>query len=110
MNTSFKCVVILILLSLVACTSTHVKINTGPLLDNEQTLENTFGQGTGVLLFGLIPIGQNDRFETAYSRAVNNVPGAIRLTNVSIHEKWFWAYVLTGYKFRVSGTAVGLKK
>ncbi len=105
-----KFALFLILLSFTACNSVQVNIDTGPLLENEQILENTLGQGTGVLLFGLIPIGQNDRFETAYSRAVNNVPGATRLTNVSIQEKWFWAWILNGYKFRVKGTAVGPKR
>lgn len=99
----------MLLLSLFACNSVPLQINTGPIADTEKTLGSTFGQGTGVLLFGVIPIGQNDRFETAYTRAVHSVPGATRLTNVTIEEKWFWAYVLTGYKFRVKGTAVGPK-
>ena len=105
-----KLCIVIFIVSSVACNSAPVKIDTGPLLDNEQTLGNTFGQGTGVLLFGFIPIGQNDRFEKAYSLAVSNVPGATRLTNLSIEEKWFWGYVLTGYKFRVKGTAVGPKQ
>jgi len=110
MRNCLKFCVAILLFSSVACNSIPLNIDTGPLLDNERTLGDTFGQGTGLLLFGLIPIGQNDRFERAYAEAVNTFPGATRLTNVSIQEKWFWAYVLTGYKFRVNGTAVGQKQ
>ena len=92
-----------------ACNSIRVPITTGPLGSDEKELGQAFGQDTGVLLFGVIPIGQNSRFEGAYNEAVTKVPGATRLINATIEEKWFWAWVLTGYKFRVKGTAVGPK-
>jgi hypothetical protein len=109
MKTSLKLAVIFMLLNSVACNSTRAIMDTGPLLDNEQTLGATFGQGSGVLLLGFIPIGQNDRFQTAYDDAVSNIPGATRLINVSIREKWFYAVILNGFRFRVQGTAVGPK-
>ena len=90
-----------------ACTSALLPIPTGPVGPNEKKLGPTFAQDTGVLLFGVIPIGQNGRFEGAYNQAVTKIPGATRLVDVTIQERWFWAFVLTGYKFRVKGTAVG---
>ena len=98
-----------ILLLCTACNSVRVPIAAGPLGPNEKKLGQTFGQDSGVLLFGVIPIGQNSRFEGAYNQAVTKVPGATRLVNATIEEKWFWAWVLTGYKFRVRGEAVGPK-
>ena len=96
-----------VLLISTACSSRRVAIETGPLAPNEKKLGTASGQDTGVLLFGLIPIGQNGRFEGAYHEAVSKFPGATRLVDATIEEKWFWAWILTGYKFRVRGTAVG---
>ncbi len=109
MNIFLKCAVIFIFLNSVACTSPRVIMDTGPLLDNEKILGDTTGQGTGVLLLGIIPIGQNSRFESAYHDAVSNVPGATRLIDVSVQEKWFYAVVLNGFKFRIKANAVGPK-
>ncbi|MBH0195678.1 MAG: hypothetical protein HP494_08820 [Nitrospira sp.] len=60
------------------------------------------------MLFGVVPIIQNTRFENAYQEAVQKAGGA-RLTDVTISEHWFWAFVLSGYTFTVQGTAVGNK-
>ena len=109
MNTFLKLAVIFLILTSVACNSTRAVMDTGPVRDNERTLGTTNGQDMGVLLLGFIPIGQNSRFENAYTNAVGNVPGATRLINVSIQEKWFYAIILNGFKFRVQGTAVGPK-
>jgi len=102
----FVCVVFL---GSVACTSAPLPIDTGPVGPDEEILDSTYAQGTGILLFGFIPIRQNTRFERAYEKAVARVPGATRLTNVTIEESWYWAFILNGYKFRLDGTAVGPK-
>ena len=102
----FLCVVFL---GSVGCQSMPLPIDTGPLGPNEKVLDSTFAEGTGILLFGFIPIRQNSRFERAYEKALARVSGATRLTNVTIKEKWFWAFVLNGYKFKLEGTAVGPK-
>jgi hypothetical protein len=57
------------------------------------------------MLFQVIPINQNDRFVNAYREALQKVGGS-RLTDVTIEERWFWAWVLNGYIFHVKGTAV----
>jgi hypothetical protein len=59
-------------------------------------------------LFGFIPINQNERFQSAYDRALQS-KGATRLVDPTIKERWFWAWVLNGYSFTVSGTAVKKK-
>jgi hypothetical protein len=93
--------------TLAACSSTMLKIPGEPIQANEQSLGQVHGGATGIMLFQFIPIGQNTRFERAYAQALNSKPGATRLTDVVIHEHWFWAWLLNGYGFEVEATAVG---
>lgn len=97
-----------LLITTAACHSTQVKIPTAPVGPNEKVLGQTDGTSLGMLLFGVIPINQNTRFEKAYQQAVQKA-GATRLTDVTISERWWWGYVLNGYVFRVQGTAVAEK-
>ncbi len=99
---------VLLLFSATACMSTQVKLPTAAVGENEKVLGHTEGTGVGIMLFGFIPIMQNTRFENAYLEAVQN-GGGTRLTDVVISERWFWAYVLNGYIFKVEGTAVANK-
>lgn len=95
----------LLLFSTAACHSSQVKLPTAAVGGSEKALGHTEGSSVGIMLFGFIPIGQNSRFENAYLEAVQN-GGGTRLTDVVISERWFWAYVLNGYIFKVEGTAV----
>ncbi len=63
------------------------------------------GSSVGIMLFNVIPINQNDRFRNAYDEAVLS-KGGDRLINPVIEERWFWAWVLNGYIFKVKGTVV----
>ena len=94
-----------VLIGTAACHSTHVQIPTAPIAPGETALGQTWGDHVGLLLFGFIPIQQNDRFVEAYNEAVQKA-GATRLTNVTISERWWWGYVINGYVFKVEGTAV----
>lgn len=98
----------LLLLATAACQSTQVKIPTAPIGPNEKSLGPTEGLSTGFMILGFIPVRQNERFVTAYDQAVAKA-GANRLTDVTISERWWWGYVLNGYKFKVQGTAVANK-
>jgi hypothetical protein len=94
-----------LLISTAACHSAPLRIQTPPVGPNEKTVGYTEGSSTGIMLFQFIPINQNDRFVNAYNEALQKV-GASRLTDVTIEERWFWAWVLNGYIFKVKGTAV----
>ena len=94
-----------LLLGTAACHSTRVQVPTAPIGPNEKSLGATWGDDVGLLLFGFIPIRQNDRFVEAYNEAVQKA-GAMRLTDVTISERWWWGYVINGYVFKVEGTAV----
>lgn len=97
-----------LLMTTAACQSAPVKLPSASIGPNEKSLGKTEGTSTGLMLFGVIPIVQNSRFENAYVEAVRK-SGGTRLTDVTISEQWFWAVVLNGYIFTVQGTAVGSK-
>jgi hypothetical protein len=100
------CLLVLTLLLAAGCTGTPLRVPTAELQANEVVLGPAHGKATGIMLFQFIPIGQNDRFADAYSRALVSMPGATRLVDITIHENWFWAWILNGYSFHLEGTAV----
>jgi len=97
-----------LLLGTAACHSTRVQIPTAPIGPNEKSLGATWGDDVGLLLFGFIPIRQNDRFVEAYNEAVQKA-GPSRLTDVTISERWWWGDVINGYVCKADGTAVTTK-
>jgi len=100
--------IILVGFFIFGCASTPLKIST---LQNKtsdkdyQVLGPGEGGAVGIMLFNLIPIGQNSRFERAYEEAVKS-KGGDRLIDPVITENWFWAVVLNGYITKISGTVV----
>jgi hypothetical protein len=74
-----------------------------------QVLGEGEGRAVGIMLFNFIPIGQNDRFQRAYDCAVAS-KGGDKLLDPVISERWFWAYILNGYKTTVKGTVVKEKR
>lgn len=66
------------------------------------------GSAMGVMLFNVIPIGQNQRLERAYKDAIYSKNGDA-LINPTISERWFWAYVFNGYVTTVKGTVIKYK-
>ena len=95
----------LLAFTIAACHSVPLTIPSAPVGPNEQQLGVGEGSSTGIMLFQFIPINQNDRFVDAYRQALAQ-SGGTRLTNITITERWFWAWVLNGYIFHVKGTGV----
>ena len=93
-------------LVLAGCSGIPLRIPGEGIAPGEESMGPVTGEATGVMLFQCIPIGQNDRFQSAYQRALMSAPGATRLVDVTIQEDWFWAWVLNGYQFKLTGTAV----
>ena len=92
---------------LVGCFSVPVKIPT--VMEKQyDVLGEGEGSAVGVMLFNLIPIGQNERLERAYKDAIVSKNGDA-LINPVISERWFWAYVLNGYVTTVKGTVIKYK-
>jgi hypothetical protein len=93
-------------LVLAGCTGVPLRVPGNGMAAGEESLGQVTGKATGIMLFNCIPIGQNGRFQEAYKRALASAPGATRIVDVTIQERWFWAWVLNGYKFELTGTAV----
>lgn len=72
----------------------------------------TLGEGeiktTGLMLFNVIPIQNNDKFQRAADYIIKQ-KGGDELVNVRVKESWFWAYVLNGYQITMRGTVVKKK-
>ena len=100
------CIVIVVFA--IGCASAPLEISN--IRSNEyEKLGEGKGSAVGIMLFDVIPIGQNDRFERAYQAAVES-QGGDTLLNPVISEKWFWGYILNGYITTVSGTVIKFKE
>lgn len=103
-----KAVLLLSLVLIAGCAGDPLKFST-PLnkIEGKDYVVLGYGEGTstGIMLFNIIPINQNQRFQNAYDEAVAS-KGGTRLIDPIIEERWFWGYVLNGYKTKVSGTVV----
>lgn len=94
-------------LALAGCTGTPMKTQQ---YDSSQytVVGHSEAKATGLLLFGVIPIQQNNRFVRAQTAAIK-AKGGDAMINTQVQENWFWAWVLTGYTTSVSGDVVKLK-
>lgn len=101
---------IIALVLLAGCSSSQVKIEQAPPA-KYQTLGKAAGSGTGSLgllatAYNFIPMGLNSRSERAYENAVESVPGATGLMNVTYQEDWFWWIIGTGRTVTITGDAI----
>mgnify|MGYP000157610973 FL=1 len=76
-----------------------------------QRLGPTTGEACGSLgvlatAYYAIPMGLNSRVENAYIDALNKVPGATALIDVTIKEDWFWWLIGTARCVKVTGEAI----
>ena len=94
-------------LVLAGCTGTPMKTQQ---YDSSQytVVGHSEATATGLLLFGVIPIQQNNRFIRAQNAAIK-AKGGDAMINTQVQENWFWAWVLTGYTTKISGDVIKLK-
>ncbi|MDD2830465.1 MAG: hypothetical protein PHW18_12900 [Sulfuricurvum sp.] len=95
---------------LTGCSSHQVKIEQAPPAKYE-TLGKAEGSASGSLgLLGtayyFIPMGINSRNERAYENALESVPGATGLMNVTYQENWFWWGIGTARTVTITGDAI----
>lgn len=93
------------------CSSDPMKI-AEPSKAGREVLGHAQGSACGSLLLGwpvysFIPAGINSRVERAYERALNSVPGATGLTNITIEDSWAWWLLGISRCFTVEGEAIG---
>lgn len=101
---------ILALVLLAGCSSHQVKIEQIPPA-TYQTLGKAEGSASGSLgllatAYNFIPMGLNSRSERAYENAVQSIPGATSLINVTYQEDWFWWIIGTSRTVKISGDAI----
>ena len=56
--------------------------------------------------FDFIPIVLNSRVERAYNNALESVPGATGLIDVTMKENWFWWVIGTTHSVTITGEAI----
>lgn len=98
------------LVLLAGCSTSQVKIEQVPPV-KYQILGKAEGSGTGSLgliatAYNFIPMGLNSRSERAYENAVQSVPEATSLINVTYQENWFWWLIGTGRTVTITGDAI----
>ncbi len=92
-------------LILAGCTTTPLRIPSESIRHDEISLGAVDGSASSIVLFGFIPLGENDRFADAYQRALAQRP-ADRLIDISMYESSWWAYIVSGHVVHVTATAI----
>lgn len=98
------------LMLLSGCSSHQVSIEKAPPAKYEK-LGEAKGEGSGSLglaatAYYFIPMGLNSRSERAYENALESVPGATGLMNVTYQEDWMWWILGTVRTVKISGDAI----
>ena len=97
---------LMIVALLAGCTGQYYKIPTPPV---DLTKYEVVGKGsetaTGIMLFNFIPIQENNKIERA-TQTLIAAHGGDSVTDVTVRERWFWAYVLNGYRTDVEATVL----
>lgn len=92
---------------LVGCVSTPLELKE-PVAGTYEVIGPVEGKFGGILLFNFIPIAYNQRIWKAYQVALEQ-KDADALIDVTITDKWYWAFLFNGNVTTVKGTAVKLK-
>jgi len=107
---SFIAILIFFVITISGCSSSFKTVMPEPP-DHYKTIGKAEGTACGSLLFSIpvynfIPIVLNSRVERAYDYALESVPGATSLTNVTMQEFWFWWAIGTTKCVTISGDAI----
>ncbi|MFT5835698.1 MAG: hypothetical protein ACI9RG_000591 [Sulfurimonas sp.] len=92
------------------CSSRNVTI--APILPEKyEVLGKAEGKASGSLgiiatAYNFIPMGLNSRVQRAYDNAVNSVPGATGIINITYQENWFWWLIGTSRDVTIKGDAI----
>ncbi len=97
-------VVLTVCLFMLGCSSVPKRM--GALPDKKYEV---IGRGKesagGFMLLQFIPIMHNNKIERAYEAAVKQCSGD-DLINLTISERWFWAYIGNGYRTTIEGDVI----
>ncbi len=97
------------MIRMLGCVGHYYKMPTPPVdLTKYEVVAEGEETATGIMLFQLIPIQQNSKVARA-TQALMEAYGGDAVTNVQVRERWFWAWVLNGYKTDVRATVLRRK-
>ena len=93
-----------------ACASEPFNVAPRPP-EKYEKLGQASGKACGSLLilataYNFIPILLNSRVERAYANAVQSVPGATGLVNVTLQEDWTWWIIGSARCVTITGEAI----
>jgi len=108
-----RLVLVLLVISLVAltsCASTFTSVLPKPP-EKFEKIGSASGTACGSMLidgtaYNFIPLLLNDRVERAYKNALESVPGASALVNVTLQENWFWWVIGSTKCVTITGEAI----
>ncbi len=109
-RTAFSACMFYCFANLAGCASGFTTIAHTPP-EHYEKLGPATGKATGSLgvvgaAYYAIPMGLNTRVERAYADALQSVPGATSLIDVTLEEDWFWWVIGTGRTVTVTGEAI----
>lgn len=95
---------------LTGCSSSFTNVSPQPP-QNYTRLGKATGSGCGSLgalatAYYFIPMGINTRVEKAYKDALQSVPGATGLVDVTAQENWYWWLIGTARCVTITGEAI----
>ena len=106
-----KVVYTLVILSLLAlsvgCSSVPKRMGAIQGKDYE-VLGRAKSKAGGIMLFQFIPIRHNSKVSRAYDAAVRQL-GGDDLINPTIAERWWWGYIMNGYRVSIEGDVIKYK-
>jgi hypothetical protein len=107
---SIRLLILFLALVLGGCASNMTLIAPQPP-DHFTKLGHAEGKACGSMLAGtptynFIPVYLNSRVERAYQQAVESVPGATALGDVTIQENWYWWLIGTTRCTIITGEAI----
>jgi len=106
------CALVVAIASVLSIGCASGRTNIAPLPpDNFERLGPATGKACGSLgvlstAYYFIPLGLNSRVERAEARALESVPGATGLVDVTLKEDWYWWLIGTARCVTISGEAI----
>lgn len=109
-DVSFRFGLVLGIALIGGCVSDPINVAPRPP-DKYEKLGPASGSACGSMLidgtaYNFIPVMLNSRVERAYANAVQSVPGATGLVNVTMQENWFWWFIGNSRCVTITGEAI----
>ncbi len=106
MSRIFRFLCIVISFGVIGCTGLPYRMASVDVDSAEyEVLGEASADAGGVLILGVFPSRLNDKIERAVEAAIHS-KGGDELINITVQERWWWGYVVTGYRVNVSGTVL----